>query len=67
MDKTNDQHIDQNSRDVQQIILDNFSDLKRRNEAMLFHSLPIRVSARLGSAVSDVKVNTLHWRLFFSF
>lgn len=56
MDRTNDQHVDQNSRDIQQLILDNVSDIRKRNEAMLFHYLPIRVSARLGTAVSDVKV-----------
>lgn len=59
MDKTDDGHVDQNSRDIQQLIFDNFSDIRRRNEAMLFHYLPTRVSARLGTAVSDVKVINL--------
>ncbi|KAF8887702.1 hypothetical protein BD779DRAFT_1672530 [Infundibulicybe gibba] len=53
---SNDQHIGQSGRDVQQMLLCHLADIRRRNEAMLFRNLPIRVSARLGSAVSDVKL-----------
>ncbi|KAG6866655.1 hypothetical protein C0991_000765 [Blastosporella zonata] len=49
-------HVEQNSREVCQILQDNLADIKRRNEAMLFRSLPIHVSARLGSDVSDIKL-----------
>lgn len=57
LDHPADQHVQQNTREVHQIILENFYDIKRRNEAMLFRNLPSLVSARLGSAVSDVEVN----------
>ncbi|KAG6920074.1 hypothetical protein DXG01_010142 [Tephrocybe rancida] len=49
-------HVERNSRDVCRILQDNLADIRRRNEAMLFRSLPIHVSARLGSAVSDIKL-----------
>lgn len=56
MEHHNDQHTEQNSREIQQILLDNLFDVQRRNEDMLFLNLPTRVSAQLGTAVSDVKV-----------
>lgn len=56
MDYANNQHIEQNSREIHQMLLDNFSDIERRNEAMLFRNLPARVFARLGTHVPDVKV-----------
>jgi len=43
--------------DVQQVLLDNFADAKRRNEAMLFRTMPPRVLASLGSTVMDIQVN----------
>ena len=49
-------HIQQNAYNVQQILVDNFLDIKRRNEAMLFKVLPPRVLARLGSTVMDIQV-----------
>ncbi|KAF5386158.1 hypothetical protein D9615_002361 [Tricholomella constricta] len=49
-------HVGRNSRDIGQVLQENLADIKRRNEAMLFLSLPIHVSARLASAVSDVKL-----------
>jgi len=47
---------ERNSQDVRQALLNNVSDIKRRNEAMLFSSFPIDTSARLGSAIADIKV-----------
>ncbi|KAJ7124966.1 hypothetical protein C8R44DRAFT_127826 [Mycena epipterygia] len=56
MDHSPDLHIEQNSRDIHQLLLDNFMDIKRRNEAMLFTNLPSHVSARLRTVVSDVQL-----------
>ncbi|KAJ7502832.1 hypothetical protein B0H11DRAFT_1986564 [Mycena galericulata] len=56
MDHSSDPHIEQNSRDLHQLLLDNFTDIKRRNEAMLFTNLPSHVSARLRTVVSDVQL-----------
>jgi mediator of RNA polymerase II transcription subunit 12 len=47
---------EQNSQDVGQALLDNVSDIKKRNEAMLFRSFPVDLSAGLGPAVTDIKV-----------
>jgi hypothetical protein len=49
-------YILRKARDVQQVLLDNFLDVKRRNEAMLFRTLPPRVLASLGSTVMDIQV-----------
>jgi mediator of RNA polymerase II transcription subunit 12 len=57
MDQSPGLHIEQNSRDLQQLALDQFVDIKRRNEAMLFTNLPSHVSARLRTVVSDVQVS----------
>ncbi|THV06762.1 hypothetical protein K435DRAFT_711026 [Dendrothele bispora CBS 962.96] len=51
--------IDEGERDAQsisQVLRENFSDIKKRNETMLFRNLPSLVSVRLGSAVSDVEL-----------
>ncbi|KAJ7350313.1 hypothetical protein DFH08DRAFT_106631 [Mycena albidolilacea] len=56
MDQSPGLHIEQNSRDLQQLALDQFVDIKRRNEAMLFTNLPSHVSARLRTVVSDVQL-----------
>lgn len=48
--------MEQNTRNLQGILLDNFYDIKKRNEALLFRDPIAQVSARLGNAVSDVKV-----------
>ncbi|KAJ6558511.1 hypothetical protein DFH09DRAFT_1486615, partial [Mycena vulgaris] len=56
MDHSPDLHIEQNSRDIHQLLVDNFMDIKRRNEAMLFTNLPSHVSARLRTVVSDVQL-----------
>ncbi|KAJ7668448.1 hypothetical protein DFH06DRAFT_1181718 [Mycena polygramma] len=56
LDHSPDLHIEQNSRDLHQLSVDNFMDIKRRNEAMLFTNLPSHVSARLRTVVSDVQL-----------
>lgn len=61
MDHVADQHVAHTLHYVHTIMLENFANIKRRNEAMLFHNLPSLVSARLGSAVSDIEV------MFFPF
>nr|GAT57732.1 predicted protein [Mycena chlorophos] len=55
MDQSPDAHVEQNSRDIHQMLLDGFVDIKRRNEAMLFSNLPAHVSAKLRTVVSDVQ------------
>lgn len=52
------QFTERNSREVGQVLLDNVSDIKRRNEAMLFRRFPVEMSVGLGSAVTDIKVQT---------
>jgi mediator of RNA polymerase II transcription subunit 12, fungi type len=47
---------EETAREVQQTLLDSFTDLKKRNEAMLLCNLPTRGTARLGRAVSDIQV-----------
>lgn len=57
----------QNADDVQRVLLDNFLDIKRRNEAMLFRMLPPKVLASLGSTVMDIQViYLLHLRLSYA-
>ncbi|KAI0829604.1 hypothetical protein BC628DRAFT_1314187 [Trametes gibbosa] len=41
---------------LRQTVVDTFSDVQRRNEAMLFQHLPHRVLGSLSSALSDVKL-----------
>jgi mediator of RNA polymerase II transcription subunit 12 len=43
--------------DIEQILLDNFSDIRRRNEAMLFHNLSLHKSTHVASAVTDIQVH----------
>lgn len=50
------QFTERNSREVGQVLLDNVSDIKRRNEAMLFRRFPVEMSVGLGSAVTDIKL-----------
>jgi hypothetical protein len=47
---------DQRHREIHRILLDNSSDIQRRNDAMLFCNLPPRVLERLGSMVVDIQV-----------
>ncbi|KAJ7039194.1 hypothetical protein C8F04DRAFT_1087468 [Mycena alexandri] len=56
LDQFTELYVEQNSRDLRQLLLDNFLDIKRRNEAMLFTNLPSHVSARLRTVVSDVQL-----------
>ncbi|KAF9484513.1 hypothetical protein BDN70DRAFT_872547 [Pholiota conissans] len=51
-----DHFIDQSSRELRYILSENFTDIRRRNEAMLFRGPITQVSARLGAAVADVKL-----------
>lgn len=51
--------MQQGSNDIQQNILDNFTDIKQRNEAMLFKNMPPLALAKLGSTVIDIQVMTL--------
>ncbi|KIJ67463.1 hypothetical protein HYDPIDRAFT_108239 [Hydnomerulius pinastri MD-312] len=46
---------DQRQREIQRILLDNLSDIQKRNDAMLFRNLPPRVLERLGSMVVDIQ------------
>ncbi|KAF8995454.1 hypothetical protein BDQ17DRAFT_1430355 [Cyathus striatus] len=50
------QGTDQNIIDIQRSLHTNYLDIARRNEAMLFRSAPSQVSARLATAVWDVKL-----------
>lgn len=52
-----DRHMQKNIRDLKYIISECFLDIKVRNEAMLFKSPMAEGSARLGNAVSCVKVS----------
>ena len=47
---------EQGFNDVQQVLLDNFVDIKQRNEAMLFRNMPPLALAKLGSTVMDIQV-----------
>ncbi|KAL0956176.1 hypothetical protein HGRIS_002336 [Hohenbuehelia grisea] len=51
-----DQHVERSAQGLHQLLFHNFSDIKRRNEAMLFCKLPPRALARLGSAATDVQL-----------
>ncbi|KAF9231909.1 hypothetical protein BU15DRAFT_55624 [Melanogaster broomeanus] len=46
---------DQRHREIQRMLLDNLSDIQRRNDAILFRNLPPRVLERLGSMVVDIQ------------
>ncbi|KAJ7072521.1 hypothetical protein C8F01DRAFT_1104256 [Mycena amicta] len=56
LDRSPETNVEQNSRDIHQLLLDSFVDIKRRNEAMLFTNLPAHVSAKLRTVVSDVQL-----------
>ena len=51
-----DQHLQQNIREIQQTLQEDFLDIKNRNEAMLFCALPTQTMVRLWDAVSDIQV-----------
>ncbi|KIK91304.1 hypothetical protein PAXRUDRAFT_830959 [Paxillus rubicundulus Ve08.2h10] len=46
---------DQRHCEIHRILLDNLSNIQRRNDAMLFRNLPPRVLERLGSMVVDIQ------------
>ncbi|KAG6821036.1 hypothetical protein H0H93_007926 [Arthromyces matolae] len=52
--------VERNTHEVSQVLSRYFVDIKKRNEALLFQSLPVQdpVPAHLGSAVSDIKFFT---------
>lgn len=43
-------------REFQRLLSDNFMDIQRRNDAMLFRNLPPRKLERLGSLVVDIQI-----------
>lgn len=56
---SNDRCIEHNLRDIRYLLYENHSDIKKRNEGLLFCGPIPRVPARLGTAVSDVKVSAI--------
>ncbi|PFH52051.1 hypothetical protein AMATHDRAFT_57831 [Amanita thiersii Skay4041] len=56
MNSSNSQHVEQSRSIVQRNVMEHFSTVKHRNEAMLLFDLPVQVPDRLGSAVSDIKL-----------
>lgn len=54
---------DQRQREIQRLLLENLTDIRRRNDAMLFRNLPPRALERLGSMVVDIQVSLLYRRL----
>ena len=51
-----DNDLQPNIQILQQTVTDALSDVKHRNEAMLFQHLPPRILGTLSSALSDIKV-----------
>lgn len=60
VDISNDRCIEYNLRDIRYLLAENLADIKKRNEALLFCGPVPKVPARLGTAVSDVKVSTVN-------
>lgn len=54
-----DRCIEYNLRNIRHLLSENHSDIKKRNEALLFCGPIPSVPARLGTAVSDVKVSAM--------
>jgi mediator of RNA polymerase II transcription subunit 12 len=59
-DISNDRCIEYNLRNIRHLLSENHSDIKKRNEALLFCGPIPSVPARLGTAVSDVKVSAIN-------
>lgn len=57
MKNSGDRYIEQNIRELKHIVSENFLDIKRRNEAMLFRGINAESSFQLDTAVSCVKVS----------
>ena len=55
-DTSNERCIEYNLRNIRHLLSKNHYDIKKRNEALLFCGPIPNVPARLGTAVSDVKV-----------
>lgn len=49
-------HPDEDPAGIRGTLLSNFSDIRKRNEALSFRNSPTKVSAKLSAAVSHVKV-----------
>lgn len=58
-DISNDRCIEYNLRNIRHLLSENHSDIRKRNEALLFCGPIPNVPARLGTAVSDVKVSAI--------
>ena len=58
-DISKDRCIEYNLRNIRHLLSENHSDIKKRNEALLFCGPIPSVPARLGTAVSDVKVSAM--------
>lgn len=58
-DISKDRCIEYNLRSIRHLLSENHSDIKKRNEALLFCGPIPCVPARLGTAVSDVKVSAI--------
>jgi hypothetical protein len=61
--KPNGEHIEKSSRELKHALLENFLDVKQRNEAMFFKGLTAESSAQLVTAVSSVKVSGICHRI----
>lgn len=61
IDRGQDPHADQNGQDVHNALFNTFVNIRRRNDAMLFRSLPSLISTNLGSAISDVEVTSCNF------
>ena len=59
VDASNDRCIDYNLRNIRHLLSENHSDIKKRNEALLFSGPISNAPGRLGTAVSDVKVSAI--------
>jgi len=59
VDISNDRCIEYNLRNIRHLLSENHSDIKKRNETLLFCGPIPNVPARLGTAVSDVKVSAI--------
>lgn len=51
-----DRYLDKNIRELRETARRTLADIRRRNEALSFRDPLARVSAKLGAAVSNVKV-----------
>ena len=59
VDTSNDRCIEYNLRNIRHLLSENHTDIKKRNETLLFSGPIPNVPGRLGTAVSDVKVSAI--------